>query len=126
MKLIHCADLHLDSPMEANLNVMNGNLISSLPPECSVEVPCLVSGGGIQPCRVEHYPEQLAALNRQMINVQMLGAEGALKHDRNMIFRAIAMDPNTSSKLGLDEIKSMTDELFEALKSEIEPEFFAK
>ena len=124
IQLIHA--ITCDSPMEANLNVMNGNLISSLPPECSVEVPCLVSGGGIQPCRVEHYPEQLAALNRQMINVQMLGAEGALKHDRNMIFRAIAMDPNTSSKLGLDEIKSMTDELFEALKSEIEPEFFAK
>jgi alpha-galactosidase len=90
-----------------------------------VEVPCLVSGGGIQPCRVEDYPEQLAGLNRQMINVQLLAAQGALDGDRTAICRAVALDPNASSKLGLEELKNMTDELFEALKSEIDPRFFA-
>lgn len=108
----------------ANLNVMNHGLIPSLPPECCVEVPCLVNGGGIFPGRVENYPEQLACLNRGMINVQLMGAQGALNCDRRAIFHAIAADPNTQSKLGLDEIQAMTDELFEALRSEIDPRFF--
>ena len=108
----------------ANLNVMNHGLMPSLPPECSVEVPCLVNGGGIFPCRIENYPEQLACLNRGMINVQLMGAQGALNCDRRAIFHAIAADPNTQSKLGLDEIQAMTDELFEALRSEIDPRFF--
>ena len=122
IQLIHA--ITCDEPMEANLNVMNNNLIPSLPPGCSVEVPCLANGGGIQPCRIDDYPEHLAALNRQMINVQMCGAQGALSCDRDMIFRAIALDPNASGKLALDEIRAMTDELFEALKDEIDPRFF--
>lgn len=122
MQIIHA--LSSDKPIEANLNVINRGLIPTLPPKASVEVPCLVNGGGIQPCRVEDYPEQLAGLNRQMINVQLLAAQGALNGDRNAIFRAIALDPNTSSKLGLEEIRKMTDELFEALRSEIDPRFF--
>ncbi len=108
----------------ANLNVMNHGLIPSLPPECCVEVPCLVNGAGILPTRMEHYPEQLAALNRGMINVQLLGAQGALDGDRRAVFHAIAADPLTAAKLGLDEIQAMTDELFEALRSEIDPRFF--
>lgn len=122
IQLIHA--MTCDEPMEANLNVMNNGLIPTLPPGCSVEVPCLVNGGGIQPCRIENYPEQLAGLNRQMINLQMLGAEGALNCDREAIIRAIYFDPNASSKLSLDELRQMTEELFESLRSEIEPGFF--
>lgn len=107
----------------ANLNVMNHGLMPSLPPECCVEVPCLVNGGGIFPARVENYPEQLACLNRGMINVQLMGAQGALTGDRRAIFHAIAADPNTQSKLGLDEIQAMTDELFAALEDAIDPRF---
>ena len=81
----------------------------------------LVNGGGIFPARIENYPEQLACLNRGMINVQLMGAQGALNCDRRAIFHAIAADPNTQSKLGLDEIQAMTDELFEALRSEMSP-----
>ena len=123
IQLIHA--ITNDEPMEANLNVMNNDLIPTLPPGCSVEVPCLVSGGGIQPCRIENYPEQLAGLNRQMINVQILGAEGALNGDRNAIIKAIYLDPNASSKLSLAESKAMTEELFQALQSEIDPRFFS-
>jgi alpha-galactosidase len=111
-------------PISANLNVMNRGLISNLPPECSVEVPCLVDGGGINPCRIENYPEQLAGLNRGMINVQMLGAEGVLNGDQSKIFQAIALDPLSAAVCSLDEIQAMTDELFEALKSEISKDFY--
>ena len=122
IQLIHA--ITCDEAMEANLNVMNNGLIDNLPPGCSVEVPCLVSGGGIHPCRIENYPEQLAGLNRQMINVQILGAEGALNCDRETIIRAISFDPNTGCKLSLPEIRQMTLEMFDALKSEIDRKFF--
>ncbi len=58
-----------------------------------------------------------------MVGAQILGAQGALDGDRRAIFHAIAADPNTQSKLGLDEIRSMTDELFDALADVIDPRF---
>ena len=112
-----------NTPISANLNVMNNGLIPTLPPESCVEVPCLVDGGGISPCRVENYPEELAGLNRNMINAQILAAEGALTGDNRKIFHATAHDPLNSSVCSLDEIQSMTDELFTALKSEISDNF---
>ena len=107
----------------ANLNVINNGLIPTLPPGAAVEVPCLVNGAGIFPCRIENYPEQLASLNRGMINAQILGAEGALACDRHKIFQAIACDPLTAATLGLDEIQAMTNDLFDALKEYIDPRF---
>ncbi len=109
------AAIEKNRPFSANLNVMNRGLIPTLPPECCVEVPCLVDGAGVAPTRIEDYPEQLAALNRGMINVQILGAQGALTGDRETVFHAIAADPLTAAKLGLDEIRTMTNELYTAL-----------
>ncbi len=120
------AAIEKNEPLSANLNVMNHGLIPTLPPESCVEVPCLVDGGGVVPGRVEEFPEQLAALDRGMINAQILGAQGALSGDRRAIFHAIAVDPNTQSKLGLDEIRAMTDELFDALSDVIDLRFSAQ
>ncbi|MFA5204155.1 MAG: alpha-glucosidase/alpha-galactosidase [Lentisphaeria bacterium] len=111
-------------PLSANLNVMNHGLIATLPPECCVEVPCLVDGGGIVPGRIENYPEQLAGLNRGMISMQMMGAEGAVEGSRRKIFHAVALDPLTAAVCSLDEIQSMTDELFAALRDQLDPRFF--
>lgn len=108
----------------ANLNIMNYGLMSSLPPDACVEVPCLVNGAGILPCKVEEYPEQLAALNRAMINVQLSGAQGALDCDRRAIFHACCADPLTAAICSLDEIQQLCDEMFESLKSELDPGFF--
>ncbi|OGV36295.1 MAG: hypothetical protein A2020_07795 [Lentisphaerae bacterium GWF2_45_14] len=116
--------IETNTPISANLNVMNHGLIPTLPPECSVEVPSLVNGGGITPGRIENYPEQLAGLNRGMINVQMMAATGALECNRRKIFQAIALDPLTAAVCSLDEIQSMTDELFSTLKSEISENFY--
>ena len=60
-----------------------------------------------------------------MQSIFQTDAEGALTCDRDMIFRAIALDPNASSKLGLDELRQITEDMFEVLHSEIEPGFFA-
>jgi alpha-galactosidase len=100
-------------------------LISNLPPNCNVEVPCLVDGSGVRPCAVGDLPEQLAAINRTNVNVQALAVEGALTGDREMIYRAIQMDPLTSALLPLSQIRQMVDDLFAAESSHL-PQFQPK
>lgn len=107
----------------ANLNVINHGLIATLPPECCVEVPCLVDGGGITPGRIENYPEQLAGLNRMMINAQILAAEGALEVNREKIVWAMTLDPLTAAVCSLEEVRAMADEMFTALADQIDPRF---
>ena len=116
--------IETNTMLSANLNVMNRGLIPTLPPECCVEVPCMVDGAGINPCRIDDYPEQLAGLNRGLINMHIMGADGALEGDRRKVFQAIALDPLTAAVCSLDEILAMTNELFEALKSELDPRFY--
>ena len=58
-----------------NANVMNNNLINNLPSNCCVEVPCLINSEGYNPQKVGNLPEQLSALIRTNINVQILTAE---------------------------------------------------
>lgn len=97
-----------------NGNVINNGLIENLPADSCVEVPCLVNKNGFQPVAVGKLPTQLAALNQTNISVQQLAVEGALKGKKEYIYNAVMMDPHTASVLTLDEIRSMTDELFEA------------
>ncbi|HOV70098.1 MAG TPA: alpha-glucosidase/alpha-galactosidase, partial [Clostridia bacterium] len=59
-------------------NVLNKGLITNLPDNACVEVPCLVDGSGITPTYVGALPPQLAALNMTNINVQLLTIEAAL------------------------------------------------
>ena len=108
----------------ANVNVMNEGLIPTLPPGAAVEVPCLVNGSGIQPSRCLDYPEQCAALNRNMINVQILGAEAALTGDRQKVHYAVAVDPLTAAVCSLEEIDEMAEKLLAALRDELDERFF--
>ncbi|BER91862.1 alpha-glucosidase/alpha-galactosidase [Atrimonas thermophila] len=99
-----------------NGNVQNTDLITNLPQNCCVEVPCLVDKLGIHPCYVGDLPPQLAALNRTNINVQEAAVEGILQKNKKLIYEAIYLDPLTSAVLSLDEIKNMVDEMFEVEK----------
>ena len=95
-------------------NVPNNNIISNLPSDCIVEVPCLVDANGIQPTVVGELPAQLAALIQTNINVQSLTVEAALTGKREHIYHAAMLDPHTSAELSLDQIWSMVDELINA------------
>ena len=57
-------------------NVPNRGLITNLPADCCVEVPCLVDGNGVQPTGIGALPPQVAAVNRTNINVQELAVAG--------------------------------------------------
>lgn len=96
-------------------NVLNkGGLISNLPEDACVEVPCLVDGYGVQPCRVGALPVQCAAMNMTNINVQLLTIEAAVTRKREHIYQAAMLDPHTGSELSIDAIRAMVDELIEA------------
>ncbi len=99
-----------------NANVMNNNLINNLPNNCCVEVPCLINSDGFVPQKVGNLPEQLSALMRTNINVQILTAEAATTNKREYIYHAAMLDPLSASNLSIDEIYSMTDELIDAHK----------
>ena len=96
-------------------NVLNrGGLISNLPQEACVEVPCLVNRAGVQPCYVGALPVQCAAMNMTNINVQLLTIEAARTRKRDHIYQAAMLDPHTAAELSIDDIRAMVDELIEA------------
>jgi len=95
-------------------NVPNNGLIDNLPPDCIVEVPCLVDKNGVQPTRIGSLPPHLAALMQTNINVQALTVEAALAGRREHIYHAAMLDPHTAAELDLDQIWSLVDELVAA------------
>lgn len=103
------------NPDQIGGNVLNkGHLISNLPAEACVEVPCLVNGSGVHPCSVGALPVQCAAMNMTNINVQLLTIEAAATKKKEHIYQAAMLDPHTASELDIDTIKKMVDDLIEA------------
>lgn len=111
-----------NKPAQIGGNVLNYGLISNLPDEAVVEVPCLVNSNGIQGTQIGVLPEQLAALNRTNINVHLLTIEAAVTRKKEHIYHAAMLDPHTGAELTLDEIRDMCDELIEA-HGDMLPEF---
>lgn len=96
-------------------NVLNtGGIIENLPHEACVEVPCLIDGTGIKPCRIGRLPVQLAAMNMTNINVHLVTIEAAVTRKKEHIYHAAMLDPHTGSELSIDEIVRMVDDLIEA------------
>ena len=104
-----------NTPYEIGGNVLNtGHLITNLPEDACVEVPCLVNGHGIHPCHVGKLPVQCAAMNMTNINVQLLTIEAAVTKKKEHIYQAAMLDPHTGSELDIDTIVKMVDELIDA------------
>jgi alpha-galactosidase len=104
-----------NKPYQIGGNVLNkDHLITNLPAEACVEVPCLVNGHGVHPCHVGPLPVQCAAMNMTNINVQLLTIEAARTLKKDHIYQAAMLDPHTGSELDIDTIKKMVDELIEA------------
>ncbi len=101
-------------PFKIGGNVMNTGLITNLPKEACVEVPCLVDRSGISPTYVGDLPPQCAALNRTNINTQLLTIEAAITGKGEHIYHAAMLDPHTAAELSLDDIVSLCDDLIEA------------
>ena len=106
---------------DLHVNTRNGGLISNLPDECCVEVPCRVGADGIRPTPVGALPPQLVALNRTFLNVVELTVRAALDEYRDYVYQAALMDPNTAATLTVSETIAMCDDLFEAHRELLAP-----
>lgn len=102
-----------NTPYKFGGNVMNHGLISNLPEDACVEVPCIADRSGISPTYIGALPEQCAALNRTNLNVQLLAIQAAHTRKKEDVYHAVMLDPHTASELTLDEITEMCDDLFE-------------
>ena len=98
-------------PYKIGGNVLNTGLITNLPQEACVEVPCLVDSSGVQPCYVGDLPPQLAALNRTNVNVHLLTIEAFVTRKKEHLYHAALLDPHTSAELTIDEIVNLCDDL---------------
>ncbi|MDL2317620.1 alpha-glucosidase/alpha-galactosidase [Eubacteriales bacterium OttesenSCG-928-A19] len=106
--------METNKPAKIGGNVMNTGLITNLPSDAVVEVPCIVDKSGVMPTYVGRLPEQCAALNRTNINVQLLTVEAARTLKKDYIYQAAMLDPHTASELSIDDIVALCDDLIEA------------
>ena len=103
-----------DTPYKIGGNVINKGLITNLPSDACVEVPCLVDGNGIHPTVIGDLPLQLAAMNQTNINTQLLTIQAAVTRKREDIYMAAMLEPRCAAQLSVDDIVKMCDELIEA------------
>jgi alpha-galactosidase len=102
------------TPHELYVNVRNDGLIDNLPEGCCVEVPAVVDGDGVHPQAVGALPPQLAALNRTFLNVAELTVRAVLEGNREHVYHAALLDPNTAARLTMRQTRAMCDELLRA------------
>ena len=106
--------IETNKPFKIGGNLMNAGLITNLPREACVEVPCLVDASGVTPTYVGDLPPQCAALNRTNINTQLLTIEAAVTGKKEHIYHAAMLDPHTAAELSIDDIVALCDDLIEA------------
>lgn len=108
-----------------NGNVINGGMITNLPPDCCAEGPIYVDRTGLHKTFVGDLPPQCAALNLTNINVQRLAVLAAIHGDPEAVVHACALDPLTGAVLTLKEIRDMVAEMLE-VEAQWLPQFQGK
>lgn len=111
-----------DVPYRIHGNVMNrcggageaGKLITNLPGDGCVEVACMVDRNGINPTRYGALPAQMAHVCASNMAFFDLAATAVVEQSREAATMALMLDPLTQAICTPGEIRSMSDELFDA------------
>jgi alpha-galactosidase len=74
----------------------------------------LVDGSGVQPTTIGDLPVACASVNLSSIGLQNCTVEAYRTSSRDLVYTAMSLDRLTGSLLGIDQIRSMTDEMFAA------------
>lgn len=98
-------------PFEFNGNVRNTGLVTNLPPDACVEVPCFATTKGFSPVHVGALPPQVAALTSLSAQIEEMAVEAAICGNPRLVYQAICHDPLTAAVLSLAEIKTMVNEM---------------
>ncbi len=105
-----------DEPSRIYANVINDGLIENLPSWSAVEVASLVDRNGVHPCHFGALPSHLAALCTTNILVHQQAVEAILTKSRRKVLYALMLDPLTHTKLDLDQMEAIVDELVDKQK----------
>ena len=103
-------------PFVFNGNVQNCGSIPNLPADACVEVPVVADRMGFKTTVAGPLPEHLAILVNTTARIESLVIEAARTKSRELVYRAVYMDPLCSAVCSLEEIRAMCDELFEVNK----------
>ncbi len=118
-----------DSPVRIHGNVMNhavradkvnpgeaGKLITNLHGDAAVEVSCMIDRNGINPTRYGKLPAQMAHICASQQAYFDLAATACIEKSKEAAIHALMLDPLTAAVLTPGEIRTMTNEMFDAEK----------
>lgn len=95
------------------INTYNAGAVTNMEDDAFIELLCDVNMEGPKPLPVGKMPRGLKGLQEQVLDAHELTAEAVVKVDRNLLRRALLVDPLSSSYADSDAI---IDELLEAEK----------
>lgn len=103
-------------PFRFNGNLINTNqgLITNLPDGCCVEVPIFADEHGLHPQGGIRLPPVCQGLCMSNIMVQQAAVKGMLEKDRELVYHACLLDPNTAAVCSPQEIREMMNEMIDA------------
>ena len=104
------------TPFDFNANILNGGTVENLPPDACVEVPVTATRDGYIRRFKGSLPTSVAPLVAYTAGIENLTVEAWEKKSRQLVYRAVSLDPLCSAVLSLQEIREMCDELFEINK----------
>ncbi len=118
-----------DSAVRIHGNVMNhavrpdkrndgeaGKLITNLHGDAAVEVACMIDRNGINPTRYGKLPAQMAHICATQQAYFDLAATACIDKCKEAAIHALMLDPLTAALLTPGQIRTMTNELFDAEK----------
>lgn len=88
-----------------------GKAVGNLPADAFLEMECVVDRKGPRPLPVGDFPMGLRALQTLILDVHELTVEAIVKRDRNLLIRALAIDPLVNS---IATAEAVINELFSA------------
>ncbi|PAW76268.1 MAG: glycoside hydrolase family 4 [Verrucomicrobia bacterium Tous-C9LFEB] len=93
--------------------VTGGRPVDNLPADAFLELECRLDRNGPRPLKVGSFPLGLRSLQYLILDIHELTIEAIMKRDRELLVRALSMDPLVNS---IATARVVIDELFEREK----------
>ena len=93
--------------------VDGGKAVGNMPEDAFLELECRLDRHGPRPLKVGDFPLGLRSLQYLILDIHELTIEAIMRRDRNLLVRALAIDPLVNS---IATAKVVIDELFEREK----------
>jgi alpha-galactosidase/6-phospho-beta-glucosidase family protein len=106
-----------DSGRHFYVNVPNATCVPNLPADAILELECAVGKSGPLPLPVGNMPLGLRCLQMRILDTHELTVEAFFKKDRNLLLRALAIDPIVNS---LQTAEAVLADLYESQKDVVE------